>query len=438
MMAALSLVNLLEWSLQVALIVAGAAIAARLLPIDAAGVRHAWWRAGLVVWLALPLLQPWHLPALDGAAPLEAGSVPSPSSNVVTVHPERRVAVPLRALDGRARGLVSTVIATGAALRLAWLAAGIVRLRRLRRLGRRVPLGAMGAGLETLAPHDTEIRIVSSIGQPVTFGFRRPVVVLPDALGELPAAVQRAVLAHELWHVKRRDWIHLVIEESIRAVLWFHPAIWWLISRVQASREEVVDQLTVLFTSSRRDYLEALLAFCDRPSTLAAAPFARRRHLYQRMLLLSREAVMSSKRIVLSCAGMAIVLAVAGWYGVAAFPLERPAAGAAQAPPRDPRPSDVRPASARETALVQMVAARTATIDATIELATLQSERGALAAAEATLIALRDAQPASPRVHQALVLHYTRTGQFDRAVATLEDLARRTPNDPAGYQILAT
>src|SRR3954470_19769110 len=76
MMAALSLVNLLGWSLQVALIVAGAAIAARLLPIDAAGVRHAWWRAVLVVCLALPLLQPLHLPALGAAAPAPAVASP--------------------------------------------------------------------------------------------------------------------------------------------------------------------------------------------------------------------------------------------------------------------------------------------------------------------------------------------------------------------------
>ncbi len=97
--------------------------------------------------------------------------------------------------------------------------------------------------------------------------------------------------------------------------------MWWLISRIQSSREEVVDELTLLVTGSRRHYLEALLAFADQPPLFAAAPFARRQHLYQRMLLLSKEAVMSSKRIVASCAGMALVLGLAGVSGVIAFPL---------------------------------------------------------------------------------------------------------------------
>ena len=159
------------------------------------------------------------------------------------------------------------------------------------------------------------------IGQPVTFGVRHPVVLLPESLQALPDQIQRAVLAHELWHVRRRDWLWILAEETIRAVLWFHPAIWYLVSRVQSSREEVVDELTVLLTNARRTYIEALLAFADEPPLFAAAPFARRRHLFQRMLLISREAVMSSRRIVASTAAMAIAVLLTGWYGVAAFPL---------------------------------------------------------------------------------------------------------------------
>ena len=86
------------------------------------------------------------------------------------------------------------------------------------------------------------------------------------------------------------------------------PGIVWLISRVQASSEEVVDELTVLATNARRTYLEALLAFADEPRVYPATPFARRRHLFRRMLLISREAVMSSRRIVSSCVAMGVVV----------------------------------------------------------------------------------------------------------------------------------
>ena len=67
-----------------------------------------------------------------------------------------------------------------------------------------------------------------------------------------PLHVQRAVLSHELIHVQRRDWMWLVVEEVVRAVFWFHPGVWWLISRVQLAREEVVDELAMLATGTRR------------------------------------------------------------------------------------------------------------------------------------------------------------------------------------------
>ena len=52
----------------------------------------------------------------------------------------------------------------------------------------------------------------------VTFGIRRPVVLLPVALKSVDLGAQRAVVAHELHHVVRRDWAWLIAEEILRAV----------------------------------------------------------------------------------------------------------------------------------------------------------------------------------------------------------------------------
>jgi cytochrome c-type biogenesis protein CcmH/NrfG len=109
----------------------------------------------------------------------------------------------------------------------------------------------------------------------------------------------------------------------VRAALWFNPAVWWLIARVQLAREELVDELTVLATNRRRAYMEALLAFADETPLAPAAAFARRRHLFRRMVLLSKEGVMSSKRVVLSAVVMAMVMLAGSWYAVGAFPLTR-------------------------------------------------------------------------------------------------------------------
>ncbi len=216
---------------------------------------------------------------------------------------------------------VGVVLVAGALVRLLWLAGGLFRLRRLRAAGSAADVTDGHRELTALTAAGAEIRYVPVIGQPMTFGIRRPVVLLPESLRTLPDPIQRAVLAHELWHVRRRDWLWILAEETVRSVLWFHPAIGYLVSRVQSSREEVVDELTVLVTNARRSYIEALLAFADEPPLFAAAPFARRRHLFQRMLLISREAVMSSRRIVASTAVMTLAVVLTGWYGVAAFPL---------------------------------------------------------------------------------------------------------------------
>jgi protein TonB len=94
-----------------------------------------------------------------------------------------------------------------------------------------------------------------------------------------------------------------------------------LIGRVRQAREEVVDELTVLATSQRRAYIEALLAFADTPGRAPAVAFARRRHLFRRMVLISKETVMSSRRILVSVAAMTVVVAVGVWSAVTLFPL---------------------------------------------------------------------------------------------------------------------
>jgi TonB family protein len=339
---------------------------------------------------------------------------------------------------------IAAVLVAGAALRLAWLVVGLLHLRRLRRAGAVARGSESDADLQALVQAGAEIRYVNEIGQPVTFGVRRPVVLLPASLRSQPEAIRRAVLAHELWHVRRRDWVWVLIEEAVRGLLWFHPAIWWLVSRVQSSREEVVDELTVLLTNSRRGYLEALLAFADEPPLFPAAPFARRRHLFDRMLLISKEAVMSSRRIVASCAAMLAVLATAGWYGVGAFPLTgapvegSKAARVTQQPPRDPRPGEPRPASSREIELQKALVASGGSLQVFQELAKLQEQRGAVAEAESTLQAMKQAHADKAEAYLAVAGFYQRTSQFDRAVAAVEEAAALDPSNPKGHQLAAT
>jgi TonB family protein len=308
------LLNLLAYSAQIACIVlAGCALPA-LLRLDAPGVRFVYWRALVVFCLALPWIQAKQaveaVAAVDDSViPPFAGSAPAQVISAAGAHVNWPFAV-------------AVVISAGILLRLIWMAAGLFYLRRLRSAGSTTPDDGERELQQALGTR-AEVRYVPGLTQPVTFGMRRPVVLLPDSLREQSFDIQRAVLAHELVHVQRRDWVWIVGEELVRAALWFHPAMWWLISRVQLAREEVVDETVVTLTGKRKTYVEALLAFADTTPLSPAPAFARRRHLFRRMVLISKEAVMSSTRVVVSCAVMAIVVAGGGWYAVDAFPMQQ-------------------------------------------------------------------------------------------------------------------
>lgn len=306
--------NLVAYSAQVALLVVVGAGLATLVRVDAAGVRYVYWRA----LLALCLILPW-LPVRRSVVVTIADTVPIallPSSSVSVG--AQTAPVPAGVTDWVA--LLGWVIIAGVVLRLFWVGLGLWRLRRLSRAGTIAAPCFIHEEAQDLVRARAEIRYVSS-GQPVTFGFRRPVVLLPEMLRTQPAQIQQLVLCHELFHVRRRDWIWVVAEEIVKAALWFHPAVLWLIARVRLAREEVVDELTVLATAQRRAYIEALLVFADTPSQSPAPAFARRRHLFRRMVLISKETVMSSRRILVSVATMTAVIAAGAWSAVSVFPL---------------------------------------------------------------------------------------------------------------------
>jgi TonB family protein len=309
--------NLIAYSAQVAAIVALGTVVYYLLRIDVPRLRHAYWQGLLALCLCLPMLQTWlPAPAVPDEIPV-ATSAPAGVTLSVSLRTGRVTSN--EPVDWQR--IAFQVLAAGAVLRLMWTAIGLWRLRGLRRAGVAADVSEhadLKATVGTLA----EIRYVHSIDQPVTFGLWRPVVILPDALRDYPVDVQRAVVCHELCHVKRRDWAWLLAEEGVRAALWFHPAVWWVISRIQLTREEAVDAAVVGTTGQRRIYAEALMAFADAAPLTPAAAFSRRRHLVTRILLISKEAVMSSKRIVASCAVMAIAIATGSWYAVGAFPLQ--------------------------------------------------------------------------------------------------------------------
>jgi TonB family protein len=208
-------------------------------------------------------------------------------------------------------------VLAGVAIRLGWLAVGFWKLRGYRRHSRPLePAPSWGV--------EASLLVSDEIASPVTFGWRKPVVLLPANFPSLDCRVQEAILCHEIMHVRRGDWLFTVVEEVVRAIFWFHPAIWWLLGEIGLAREQEVDRLAIEITREREHYMDALLAIAGaRPQLdLAPAPlFLRKRHLKQRVVLILQEARMSKTRLISTLTTGLAVLAAACWLVTGAFPL---------------------------------------------------------------------------------------------------------------------
>ena len=146
---------------------------------------------------------------------------------------------------------------------------------------------------------------------------------------------QAGVALHELVHARRADWLGLLLEELLKAVLFFHPAVHWLVARVRLAREQTVDAAVVHRLGAREVYLDSLVEvarFAARSRAVPAAPFLRESHLRERVDLLLKEASMSRLRTTAHVALSAVALVLAVAWAASAVPLQsaKPAATAAK------------------------------------------------------------------------------------------------------------
>jgi len=297
--------NLVAYSLQIGLLVALAAFVPAVLRLRLPNAKLAYWHFLLAACLLLPVFGPR---AQDSVA-----SNVQISSTVTVLGPAQPAPRPSMPRSE----LVLLLLASGAVVRLAWLAAGFWRLRRYRRNSR--PLEPA-----TSWSVEADVRVSDAVASPVTFGFRQPVVLLPARFPELDAQLQEAILCHEILHVRRHDWLFTLAEEVVRAVFWFHPAIWWLLGEIGLAREQAVDREVIEFTRQRDEYLDALLAIAGaRPQLdLAPAPlFLRKRHLKQRVVSILKEVRMSKARWISALTAGLGIMALACWFVTSTFPL---------------------------------------------------------------------------------------------------------------------
>jgi beta-lactamase regulating signal transducer with metallopeptidase domain len=159
---------------------------------------------------------------------------------------------------------------------------------------------------------------------PAVIGWIRPIVLLPvRALTGLSEMQLRAVIAHELAHIRRLDAFVNLLQILVETLLFYHPAIWWLNRRIRAERELACDEIAVRLTGDRIAYAKALtlMAEWEEPPGLAMA--ANRGPLSGRILHILGHAPFGAGRRMLGVMGSILFLAAAlgganALFGIAA------------------------------------------------------------------------------------------------------------------------
>ncbi len=303
-------------------------------------VRPALWLVVLARLLTPPLVSwPWALPAPEMPRPARpspaAEGLPPPASALADVSlpapgegtTGKAVAVSAPAAPARCRAWLP------AAALLIWLAGGLVvagrqlrdarRILRLLRQGRPAPpwladlVRELAGGLGVRPPR---VVTLPGLAGPLVWGLGRPRLLWPEGLeGRLCDAGRRAVLVHELAHLRRRDhWVGWALLAGA-CVWWWHPL--FRLARRRLGREaELACDAWVLaaLPEARRAYAEALLEVCQGRPREAAVPAlgaaGRARDLERRLLMVMRgEAPCRLSRRVLLGVGVLALLALPAW-----------------------------------------------------------------------------------------------------------------------------
>ena len=121
---------------------------------------------------------------------------------------------------------------------------------------------------------------------PFVIGVIRPVIVFPTSLlTQLSPEQIEAILIHELAHICRHDYLVNLFQVVIDTILFYHPATWWISTRIRSERENCCDDIVVKTTAERDIYIAALAVIAESRTSLApAASSAPLLHRIRRLL----------------------------------------------------------------------------------------------------------------------------------------------------------
>jgi HEAT repeat protein/beta-lactamase regulating signal transducer with metallopeptidase domain len=197
--------------------------------------------------------------------PPEASAASAPEHVVTQTERQSPRIVQLRAFLEPALPWLVVLWVVGVVVLSVRLAHGWMAARRLRTLGTRDTSASLQQVLARLAARlrvTRPVRLLESllVEVPAVIGWLRPVILVPaSALSGLTPQQLEVLLAHELAHVHRHDYLVNVIQCVIETLLFYHPAVWWVSRRVRDEREHCCDDLVVQVCGDAHLYASALV-----------------------------------------------------------------------------------------------------------------------------------------------------------------------------------
>lgn len=183
--------------------------------------------------------------------------------------------------------------------------------------------------------------VANELTSPVTAGWWRPVVLVPASLvSGMPPQLLEALLAHELAHVRRCDYLVNLIQSAIEILLFYHPAVWWLSNRIREEREQIADDVAASTLGEPRRLALALSELDLFQFTPQLAPAAHGGNLMSRIKRLVRpETEPLNWKLSLPILGLATCAAFYAWAAPAqaSDPRPAPAPAVQAAPAPEPR-----------------------------------------------------------------------------------------------------
>jgi beta-lactamase regulating signal transducer with metallopeptidase domain len=235
-------------------------------PLSAARVRYA---AASLIMLAMPVAlvvtvarDLWNEQPTVSIAPMVSPHAHAPAE---TSREALIAAIPTSGSHAGVTGWIVCLWISGVFLLSLRATGGWMRAQRLKR--RVLPacgeLEEMITRLKRRLGVSAPVRLYTStmVQVPTVIGWFRPYILMPvTAITGLSESQLRAILAHELAHIRRHDYLVNLLQTAVETALFYHPAVWWVGTQMRIEREHCCDDIAVVACGNAIEYAEALAA----------------------------------------------------------------------------------------------------------------------------------------------------------------------------------